>query len=151
MGRFGKRNIDASLAFATAEGMWATAMPIISFVTMLGTYFVWLSNNTSTLLSSTMWQNLAEGYSNQANSLKQLGQLDDPCNYSTDRDGNICFSMDDILPILIRKLTSQGDLIMHKDGPQFIMVNAEKNSAGEVFLQLNVKDSNVKEISLTKH
>ena len=97
------------------------------------------------------WQNLAEGYSNQANSLKQLGQLDDPCNYSTDRDGNICFSMDDILPILIRKLTSQGDLIMHKDGPQFIMVNAEKNSAGEVFLQLNVKDSNVKEISLTKH
>jgi hypothetical protein len=92
------------------------------------------------------WTSLAESWVGVSR-LKQA----EPCNYTTDRDGNICFSMDDILPILIRKLTDQGDLIMHKDGPQFIMVNAEKNSAGEVYLQLNVRDSNVKEISLTKH
>ena len=92
------------------------------------------------------WTSLAESY----RGVSKITQ-GDPCNYTTDRDGNICFSMDDILPILIRKLTEQGDLIMHKDGPQFIMVNAEKNAAGEVYLQLNVRDSNVKEISLTKH
>ena len=92
------------------------------------------------------WTSLAESWAG----VSKLAQ-GEPCNYTTDRDGNICFSMDDILPLLIRKLTEQGDLIMHKDGPQFIMVNAEKNSSGEVYLQLNVKDSNVKEISLTKH
>lgn len=94
------------------------------------------------------WTSLAESWKGVS---KLSAQIEDPCNYFTDRDGNICFSMDDILPLIVRKLTAQGDLIMHKDGPQFIMVSAEKNGNGEVFLQLNVKDSNVKEMSPTKH
>ncbi|HIJ64762.1 MAG TPA: ABC transporter ATP-binding protein [Candidatus Hydrogenedentes bacterium] len=39
--RFGARSYAFFEAWATADGMWVTAMPLISFVAMMGTYFVW--------------------------------------------------------------------------------------------------------------
>jgi hypothetical protein len=118
--------------------VWKMFAAIFNYGRECGTHLAFVTDES--------WKNLAESWAG-VNKL----QKEDPCNYSTDRDGNICFSMDDILPLIIRKLQQQGDLIMHKDGSQFIMVNAEKNANGEVYLQLNVKDSDVKEISLTRH
>ncbi len=39
--KFSVRSGDFCEAWAVADGMWATAMPIISFITTLGTYLVW--------------------------------------------------------------------------------------------------------------
>jgi ATP-binding cassette subfamily B protein len=39
--RFGDKSVEYYRAAATAEAMWATAFPIISFIISLGTYMVW--------------------------------------------------------------------------------------------------------------
>ena len=39
--QFGKHSDDLYKATACAEGMWATAFPIIAFVTTLGTFLIW--------------------------------------------------------------------------------------------------------------
>ncbi|MBN2309074.1 MAG: ABC transporter ATP-binding protein [Candidatus Hydrogenedentes bacterium] len=41
IGKFEDRSRAFFLAWAKADGMWATAMPVITFVTTLGTFFVW--------------------------------------------------------------------------------------------------------------
>lgn len=72
-------------------------------------------------------------------------------SYTTDNQGNICFTMKNLLPVILRKLTDQGDLIMHKDGLQYIMCNIETDDTGEPIVQLNIKDSSVKPVSPTVH
>lgn len=72
------------------------------------------------------------------------------CNYTTDTYGNIVFRMNDILPVILNKLTTQGDLII-KDGPQHIGVGVNEDADGETVLLLNVKDSCVREVSNTRH
>ncbi|MCP4642340.1 MAG: ABC transporter ATP-binding protein [bacterium] len=39
--KFEKRSFAFNVAWYNADGLWCTAMPIITFVTMLGTFFVW--------------------------------------------------------------------------------------------------------------
>jgi len=50
--KFSDKSFAFYLAWAKADGLWATAMPIIAFVTTIGTFFVWYFGGLNVLQKS---------------------------------------------------------------------------------------------------